>query len=62
MSVLKGKKRYTGVCWFVSTDSVGHVALMDQFRTIITNANDKELFATFFRLAFVGIFDDCFYN
>ena len=29
-----GKNRYTGVCWFVSTDSVGHAALMNQFRTL----------------------------
>ena len=61
----KWENRYTGVCWFVLTDSVGHVTLMIQFRTLITNAKDIELFtrcATFFRLAFVVIFDDCFYN
>ena len=29
-----GKNRYTGVCWFVSTDSVGHATLMNQFRTL----------------------------
>ena len=61
----KWQNRYTGVCWFVSTDSVGHVTLMIQFRTLITNAKDIKLYtrcATFFRLAFVVIFDDCFYN
>ena len=29
-----GKIRYTGVCWFVSTDSVGHATLINQFRTL----------------------------
>ena len=29
-----GKKWYTGVCWFVSMDSVGHATLMNQFRTL----------------------------
>ena len=27
---LMGKNRYTGVCWFVSTDSVGRATLMNQ--------------------------------
>ena len=61
----KGKNRYTGVCWFVSTDSMGQATLTEQFRTLITNAKDKEIFAgvlLFFRLAFVVISDDCFYN
>ena len=56
-----GKNRYTGVCWFVSTDSVGHATLMNQFRTLPM----PKLFAAlaiFLWLAFVVIFDDCFKN
>ena len=30
-----GKNRNTGVCWFVSTDSVDHAILMNQFRTLL---------------------------